>query len=233
MASEVERIGTEPMSKLKEGRPIAVKSGTGSVPVLMGASKRLQRELLDIIRDPPPYCIVAPKSSGLHTWEACIRGPDGSPYEGGSFFLDIRFPREYPFSPPIVRFRTKIYHCNIHHAGKVCLDILKDEWSPALTASGVLLSIVSLLTDPNPLDPLEPAIAKQYLSDRELHDETVAEWTRRYAMGLQIEPQSSEPPADSDDAEETIYDELDLTNYSKRWSKRTRISQKAVAMDGA
>lgn len=102
----------------------------------------------------------------------------GSPYQAGVFFLDIHFPADYPFKPPkvlirrdlvmLVRynvcytyptydklqvtFRTRIYHCNINSSGQICLDILKDQWSPALTVSKVLLSVCSLLTDPNPCE---------------------------------------------------------------------------------
>ena len=74
----------------------------------------------------------------------------GSPYSGGVYFLDIHFPPDYPFKPPKLTFRTRIYHCNINSNGQICLDILKDQWSPALTISKVLLSICSLLTDANP-----------------------------------------------------------------------------------
>jgi ubiquitin-conjugating enzyme E2 D/E len=81
-------------------------------------------------------------------------GPDDSPYTGGVYFMDIHFPADYPFKPPKVSFTTKIYHCNINSNGGICLDILKDQWSPALTISKVLLSICSLLTDANPDDPL-------------------------------------------------------------------------------
>jgi len=108
-------------------------------------------------------------------------GPDDSPYSGGVFFLNIHFPPDYPFKPPKVSFTTKIYHPNINANGSICLDILKDQWSPALTISKVLLSISSLLTDPNPDDPLVPEIAQIYKNDRERYNTTAREWTGRYA----------------------------------------------------
>jgi len=109
-------------------------------------------------------------------------GPEDSPYHQGVFFLNIHFPPDYPFKPPKVTFTTKVYHMNINSNGSICLDILKDQWSPALTISKVLLSISSLLTDPNPDDPLVPEIANIFKSNKQQHDDTAREWTRRYAM---------------------------------------------------
>merc|ERR1712136_230950 len=108
-------------------------------------------------------------------------GPQDSPYSGGVFFMNINFPSDYPFKPPKVHFTTKIYHCNVNSNGDICLDILKDQWSPALTISKVLLSISSLLTDPNPDDPLVPEIANQFKVNRAKFDHTAREWTKKYA----------------------------------------------------
>ncbi|KAK4287581.1 hypothetical protein Pmani_039350 [Petrolisthes manimaculis] len=124
---------------------------------------------------------AGPKGDNLYEWVSTILGPPGSVYEGGVFFLDIHFSAEYPFKPPKVTFRTRIYHCNINSQGVICLDILKDNWSPALTISKVLLSICSLLTDCNPADPLVGSIATQFLQNREEHDRIARLWTKRYA----------------------------------------------------
>lgn len=145
------------------------------------SAKRLQKELAEITLDPPPNCSAGPKGDNLYEWVSTILGPPGSVYEGGVFFLDIHFTMDYPFKPPKVVFRTRIYHCNINSQGVICLDILKDNWSPALTISKVLLSICSLLSDCNPADPLVASIATQYLTNREEHDRISKLWTQKYA----------------------------------------------------
>jgi ubiquitin-conjugating enzyme E2 D len=140
------------------------------------------KELVDLGKDPPSNCSAGPVGDDMFHWQATIMGPEDSPYSGGVFFLDIHFPADYPFKPPKVHFTTRIYHCNINSNGGICLDILKDQWSPALTISKVLLSICSLLTDPNPDDPLVPDIAQLLKTDRTRHDSTAREWTSKYAM---------------------------------------------------
>ncbi|EME26323.1 hypothetical protein GpartN1_g7370.t1 [Galdieria partita] len=146
------------------------------------ATKRITKELQDLGRDPPSNCSAGPVGDDLFHWQATIMGPPDSPYAGGVFFLNIHFPTDYPFKPPKVQFTTRIYHPNINSNGSICLDILRDQWSPALTISKVLLSICSLLTDPNPDDPLVPEIAQLYKTNRGKYEETAREWTRKYAM---------------------------------------------------
>lgn len=134
-------------------------------------------------KDPPGGCSCGPETeSNLYKWSGVIMGPGDSPFAGGVFKLSIHFPSDYPFKPPKVNFDTRIYHPNVNSSGVICLDILKDQWSPALTISKVLLSILSLLTDPNPDDPLWPEVAHQYKTNRLAYDLTAREWTSLYAQ---------------------------------------------------
>ncbi|KAI4345324.1 hypothetical protein L6164_012456 [Bauhinia variegata] len=145
------------------------------------SGKRIQREMMELNNDPPPDCSAGPKGDNLYHWIATIIGPPGTPYHGGIFFLDIMFPTDYPFNPPQVVFKTRIYHCNVDTAGHVRLGILKDDWSPALTITKVLLAVRSILTNPDPYNAAVPDIAHLYLGDTAKHDSIAAEWTLRFA----------------------------------------------------
>ncbi len=86
-------------------------------------------------------------------------------------------------APPKVRFMTKIYHPNIDKLGRICLDILKDKWSPALQIRTVLLSIQALLSAPNPDDPLDNQVANHW---KMRHDDALKQarqWTEKFAHG--------------------------------------------------
>ncbi|KAK6145197.1 hypothetical protein DH2020_022017 [Rehmannia glutinosa] len=99
------------------------------------ASKRILKELKDLQKDPPTSCSAGPVAEDMFHWQATIMGPSDSPYTGGVFLVSIHFPPDYPFKPPKVAFRTKVFHPNINSNGSICLDILKEQWSPALTIS--------------------------------------------------------------------------------------------------
>merc|ERR1712226_390230 len=170
-------------TKFKETRYISHHSQTDQHILSDKMSqRRLQKELKDMNVDPPSGVSAGPVGDDFFHWQASIMGPDSSPFQGGLFNLNIMFPTDSPFKPPKVQFTTRIYHPNINSNGGICLDILKDQWSPALTISKVLLSICSLLTDPNPDDPLVPEIARVYKTDREKYTKLAREWTGKYAM---------------------------------------------------
>uniref|UniRef100_A0A8C1NXA1 E2 ubiquitin-conjugating enzyme n=1 Tax=Cyprinus carpio TaxID=7962 RepID=A0A8C1NXA1_CYPCA len=183
-SSDIEQRETAPPQQERDlvaPKKKETKISSKTAAKLSTSAKRIQKELAEITLDPPPNCSAGPKGDNIYEWRSTILGPPGSVYEGGVFFLDIAFTPDYPFKPPKVTFRTRIYHCNINSQGVICLDILKDNWSPALTISKVLLSICSLLTDCNPADPLVGSIATQYLTNRTEHDRIAKQWTKRYA----------------------------------------------------
>ena len=143
--------------------------------------KRIKKEAIECKTDPPCNCSAGPVKDDFYHWRATIIGPEKTPYENGIFNLNIYFPANYPFKPPMINFKTKIYHCNISENGSICLDILKDKWSPALTINKVLLSICSLFSDCNPDDPLVPEIATLFKADKIKHDINAKKWTLDYA----------------------------------------------------
>ena len=148
----------------------------------MNKNKRLAKEMKEMKHDPPFGCSVAPiKSTDLTRWRGTISGPRDTPYEGGIFQLSLEFPSDYPFHAPKVKFLTKVYHPNINSDGEICLDILKDQWTPALKVGQVLLSIASLLETPNPDDPLHTESANMYKSNRAKYDEIVRQYVQKYA----------------------------------------------------
>ena len=143
-------------------------------------------ELIELEKTPPSNCSAGILDDDIYEWQATIMGSKGGPYEGGVFSLNIKFTEDYPFKPPLCTFTTKIYHPNINSSGSICLDILKENWSPALTISKLLLSICSLMEDPNPDDPLVPEIADIYKNDKNKFIQSAKEYTLLHASGLII-----------------------------------------------
>ena len=108
----------------------------------------------------------APMDNNIMAWQAVIFGPDDTPWEGGTFQLVMEFTEDYPNKPPIVKFVTKMFHPNIYADGKICLDILGNQWSPIYDVAAVLTSIQSLLSDPNPQSPANAEASKLFENDR-------------------------------------------------------------------
>ncbi|KAL4336236.1 hypothetical protein GQ457_07G015130 [Hibiscus cannabinus] len=145
--------------------------------------RRIIKETQRLLSEPAPGISASPSEDNMRYFNVMILGPTQSPYEGGVFKLELFLPEEYPMAAPKVRFLTKIYHPNIDKLGRICLDILKDKWSPALQIRTVLLSIQALLSAPNPDDPLSENIAKHWKTNEAEAVETAKEWTRLYASG--------------------------------------------------
>ena len=112
----------------------------------------------------------------IMTWSATMIGPHDSSYENGIFKMLIRFNDEYPVKAPSIKFLTPMFHPNIYRDGKICIDILQGEWSPSQTVQTILLSIMSLLTDPNPSSPANRDAAMLYTSDKIAYDNKVREF---------------------------------------------------------
>eukprot|EP00798_Chlamydomonas_sp_ICE-L_P028209 gene28209-31310_t len=143
--------------------------------------RRIIKETQRLLSEPAPGISASPAEDNLRYFNVMILGPTQSPYEGGVFKLELFLPEDYPMAPPKVRFLTKIYHPNIDKLGRICLDILKDKWSPALQIRTVLLSIQALLSAPNPDDPLDEQIAKHWKDNEPTALVTAREWTRAHA----------------------------------------------------
>mmetsp|Transcript_10698 Transcript_10698/g.17507 ORF Transcript_10698/g.17507 Transcript_10698/m.17507 type:complete len:152 (+) Transcript_10698:79-534(+) len=146
-----------------------------------GIPRRIIKETQRLLTEAPPGIIACPDQSNLRFFHVLIDGPQTSPFEGGKFKLELFLPEEYPMAPPKVRFLTKIYHPNVDKLGRICLDILKDKWSPALQIRTVLLSIQALLSAPNPDDPLANDIAEHWKSNEKDALATAQQWTQLYA----------------------------------------------------
>lgn len=149
------------------------------------AAQRIQRELSEISAkssDANNVLKVETVNDSLVDLRGQISGPPETCYERGLFDLEIKIPETYPFNPPKVRFTTRIWHPNISSVtGAICLDILKDQWAAAMTIRTVLLSIQALLASPEPDDPQDAVVAKQYKENPELFKKTAQHWTQVYA----------------------------------------------------
>ena len=124
-------------------------------------------------------------NDNILTWEIILNGPQSSLYDGYMFKLLMEIPNNYPNTPPKVKFITPIKHLNVNLDGDICLNILKnDEWMPSLTIPSIIISIVSLLSDPNPDDPLNSELCQKYRSSPETYKKEILEYCHTYAMQI-------------------------------------------------
>ncbi|CAF1650986.1 unnamed protein product [Adineta ricciae] len=147
------------------------------------AQRRLMRDLRDLTQNPVEGINAAPVSAdNIFQWNAILDGPDDSLFEDASFVLTLKFPQDYPNHPPDVKFVTKVFHPNIYMDGSICLDILQQRWSASLDVSTLLVSIRSLLTDPNPASPANSEAAMLYQNHRRDYERRVREYIDQQIM---------------------------------------------------
>ena len=147
----------------------------------MAVSKRIEKETLKLAQEPPPGISAEPDEKNPRYFRVVMEGPEATPYENGFYRLELFLPEGYPMEPPKVRFLTKIYHPNIDKLGRICLDILKDKWSPALQVRTVLLSVQALLSSPEPDDPLDPAVANHFKANLSAAQQVARQWNATHA----------------------------------------------------
>ncbi|KAJ7296693.1 hypothetical protein O6H91_16G092700 [Diphasiastrum complanatum] len=153
-------IGANPTTA-KHSKPLSQPVDSHSV------SRRLQSELMSLMTRGDPGISAFPDGENIFSWIGTIKGSSGTVYEGLSYKLSLRFPTEYPFKPPLVKFETLCFHPNVDQYGNICLDILQDKWSSAYDIRTVLLSIQSLLGEPNNDSPLNNNAAALWSNQEE------------------------------------------------------------------
>lgn len=185
---------------------------------MMIRSKRILKEIQAIEDDKEAHVeLNFVNESDIHHLKGTFIGPRGTPYADGKFIVDIKIPVEYPYKPPVMKFDTRVYHPNISSVtGAICLDILKNAWTPVITLKSALISLQALLQSPEPNDPQDAEVAKHFLSDKASFDETAAQWTKTYAMQTICDPTSSLSDDDLNGIDSALVDEFTSQGFARR-----------------
>lgn len=228
-------VSAPPLHAQSNKANIECANNTISILHRVGSSKtscirRLAAELEEIQSSHDPFGIVVDEYAMTH-WTAGISGPPETPFNGGSFTLDLIFPTDYPFVPPLVTFRTPIFHPNVSTTGAICLDILKPRsgtWSPLMTVPSLLVSIQSLLGDANPDDPLNLEAAELLRRSPQAFARRAKADTMKYATArgssARISPREDPSAHFQQTAGGKVIDEDDAMKLALTNSRRTRYS---------
>lgn len=147
-------------------------------------SKRICNEY-KIITSTPTSHKIEMVNNDIYHWNAWISGPEESIYHGYQFQLDIMLPKEYPISAPVVKFITPVLHINVNTFGDICLDILKDNWSPKINIMAILDAISILLGYPNHESPFNDELEKTYRTDKDLYNKMIHNHCETHALKKQ------------------------------------------------
>ena len=144
------------------------------------AMKRIVKEIQNYTKEPHPFVSIYP-SADLNYWKILLLGPNNTPYENGLFMLYAKFPADYPFRAPEIRFITPIYHCNMNSQGRICHSVFDRNYSPALSFKNIVECVYGLILTPEPEDPLDNVVASFYLSDYQIYLKNAKEATAKNA----------------------------------------------------
>lgn len=146
--------------------------------------KRIRGETRTILKNKDEYLkygvMIIPNETS--EWTAYIKGPNDSPYENGIFQLKIVLGSLYPITAPEISFVTKIFHPNIYTSGNICVDFLGSRWKSVLSIYDSLISIISLLTDPNCSSPANSDASSLYSNNRSDYNKKVKEYVNKYCL---------------------------------------------------
>ena len=147
------------------------------------ATMRLKNEFNSLMND--PICnstVLLENEDNLFSWVVIMQGSENTPYDGGIFKLQFKFPNNYPFKAPDVKFLTTIYHPNIKlDTGEICQDVFASTWAPTQKVQDILEKLVSMLKEPSTATPLEADICNEFINDRTKFEKNAREHTLKYA----------------------------------------------------
>lgn len=140
------------------------------------------KELQELNKTPIPGVEIRPDDNDVTKWDVVFNGPEGTPFVGGKFIVAFDFSNGYPFKPPGIHFKTKIYHPNVKtDTGEICTQAIESAWVPTLNAKYVIEAVLTVISTPTVENAQEVAIAQQYQSNKSAYETTAAQWTAQYA----------------------------------------------------
>jgi len=154
---------------------------------MLKMNRRILKEIEMMKNNPNPcFDFIPPNDNNIRHFQAVINGPEGTPYEGGRFLMDIKIPDNYPMPDhtgrPRFKFISKVYHPNIGINGDICLDILAGNYSPQSSLESLILSLVSMFMDPNTSSPMNSEAGNKYDNNMPVFYTNVKQWIDKYGF---------------------------------------------------
>ncbi|KAJ3309946.1 hypothetical protein HDV04_005515 [Boothiomyces sp. JEL0838] len=164
------------------------------------AEKTLAKQFKELFTHPVPGFNVELKNDNIFEWQVGIIGPPDTIYQGGYFLATLKFPEDFPFNPPTFTFNSDFFHPNVYTDGKLCISILhppgddplsgekaEERWNPTQSVESILLSVVSLINDPNCSSPANVDAGVMYRKDRDQYNAIVKKQVEESKKNIPLE----------------------------------------------